>query len=353
MHIYSAQFINMSRWTNKNRLHGFAFPLDSLVKEKENTNRPVAARSAGTVGKWGTTSFTSIRTPSYGNPFVLFFVCLQLFIKSSLLILGYVAYSNPDTLNPSTSPLSGDGSLTPHAYSVPDAPKPRKFFKSRNTVAMEPSLFQASPNAHQSSASSAIHTSPFGGSSSYTSTTTSTATTTERQRAPKIRLKINKKQLLVKSARSVDASLLPPPASKPPKLPKPPKVKKPPKPMKEKPVKMPKAIVEPTRKLSRQRKAVNYSENHSRSPTPRREIDSESEVVEEEVVIRTNDVVVVPTVEESSFVSEAESMGPRSPSVAPTVSEEDTTTMADSSAEIVEENKDHPPIVLRISKVSG
>lgn len=58
----------MSRWTNKSRAApSYAFPLDSLVKEKENTNRPVAARSAGTVGKWGTTSFTSIRTPSYGK----------------------------------------------------------------------------------------------------------------------------------------------------------------------------------------------------------------------------------------------------------------------------------------------
>lgn len=60
----------MSRWTSKNRAsaQAYAFPLDSLAKEtKENTNRPVAARSAGTVGKWGTTSFTSIRTPAYGK----------------------------------------------------------------------------------------------------------------------------------------------------------------------------------------------------------------------------------------------------------------------------------------------
>lgn len=60
----------MSRW-NKGRVQSFALPLDVLVKEKENTNRPVAARSAGTVGKWGTTSFTSIRTPNYGK-FALF-----------------------------------------------------------------------------------------------------------------------------------------------------------------------------------------------------------------------------------------------------------------------------------------
>lgn len=75
----------MSRWTNKNRLHGFALPLDSLVKEKENTNRPVAARSAGTVGKWGTTSFTSIRTPSYGN-------CLNTMISMIHLVLILLAF---------------------------------------------------------------------------------------------------------------------------------------------------------------------------------------------------------------------------------------------------------------------
>lgn len=57
----------MSRW-GKNRLQPYTLPLDVLVKEKENTNRPVAARSAGTIGKWGITSFTSIRArPVYGK----------------------------------------------------------------------------------------------------------------------------------------------------------------------------------------------------------------------------------------------------------------------------------------------
>lgn len=38
-------------------------PLDALLKEKENTtSKPTASRSAGKVGKWGVTSFTSIRT---------------------------------------------------------------------------------------------------------------------------------------------------------------------------------------------------------------------------------------------------------------------------------------------------
>ncbi len=73
----------MSRW-NKGRVQTYALPLDALVKEKENTNRPVAARSAGTVGKWGITSFTSIRGPAYGN---FTFYCIQgcviyLFVRS-------------------------------------------------------------------------------------------------------------------------------------------------------------------------------------------------------------------------------------------------------------------------------
>lgn len=58
----------MSRWGKNRNVPSYALPLDALVKEKENTNRPVAARSAGTVGKWGVTSFTSIRArPVYGK----------------------------------------------------------------------------------------------------------------------------------------------------------------------------------------------------------------------------------------------------------------------------------------------
>lgn len=133
-------------------------------------------------------------------------------------------------------------------------------------------------------------------------------------------------------------------------------MKKPPKPVKEKPIKPPKPALEPTRKLSRQRKAVNYSENRSRSPTPRRELEGEGEadLPPSRMEVVSNDASTIPMLVDS-FASEAESMGPRSESVAPSASEEDTsTTMADSSAEIVEENQDeHPPIVLRISKVSA
>lgn len=53
----------MARW-NKNVKQGFTVPVD--IDDKD-TNRPVAARSAGTVGKWGCTSFTSIRSGSIGK----------------------------------------------------------------------------------------------------------------------------------------------------------------------------------------------------------------------------------------------------------------------------------------------
>lgn len=53
----------MSRGYGKYRRgnsHSTSFQFDNLFKE--NTNRPSAARSAAVVGKWGVTSFTSIRT---------------------------------------------------------------------------------------------------------------------------------------------------------------------------------------------------------------------------------------------------------------------------------------------------
>nr|XP_023030070.1 protein wings apart-like [Leptinotarsa decemlineata] len=84
----------MSRGYGKYRRGGGSHPsfhFDSLFKE--NSNRPSAARSAATVGKWGITSFTSIRT------------------------LNGLSRSENDSSAPVTDA----------------APKPKKFFKSRNT----------------------------------------------------------------------------------------------------------------------------------------------------------------------------------------------------------------------------
>ncbi|XP_044757643.1 protein wings apart-like [Coccinella septempunctata] len=82
----------MSRGYGKYRrgAHSHAsFHFDNIFKE--NSNKPSAARSAATVGKWGITSFTSIRT------------------------------------------VNGFGQREPDkSPTVESAPKPKKFFKSRN-----------------------------------------------------------------------------------------------------------------------------------------------------------------------------------------------------------------------------
>lgn len=47
------------KYRTRGNCHNTSFQFDSLCKE--NSNKPSASRSAGTVGKWGITSFTSIR----------------------------------------------------------------------------------------------------------------------------------------------------------------------------------------------------------------------------------------------------------------------------------------------------
>ncbi|GAB0089297.1 hypothetical protein DMENIID0001_038160 [Sergentomyia squamirostris] len=224
----------MSRW-GKNRNQAFAVPIESLIKEKENTNRPTAARSAGTVGKWGVTSFTSMRGVSiYGRS-------------------GFSQYSPNQETSPAAyiSPTQdSQNNLNP---AVPELPKPKKFFKSRNTVPAEPFLIQ-SPQ---------------------------TSPSVDCPRPP---------AFYSQSTSSSDAQ----PAEKPakrgrkPKEPKPEKVEKPPK---KKAVKSTKGrqkaiqeegeekvstegqskVAEPPpskRYLARSRKVVNYNEDNSRSPSP-------------------------------------------------------------------------------------
>ncbi|XP_062537423.1 protein wings apart-like [Armigeres subalbatus] len=108
----------MSKW---NKGHGLIVPIDSLLKEKENTNRPAPLRSAGLVGRWGITSFTSIRNTSYEFE--------------------------------STSPKESDDLNCPSnvaslSTQVPNPIKPKKFFKSRNTL---PPVAIATPDPHRDS----------------------------------------------------------------------------------------------------------------------------------------------------------------------------------------------------------
>ncbi|KAH8317519.1 hypothetical protein KR074_011613 [Drosophila pseudoananassae] len=107
----------MSRW-GKN----IVVPLDSLCKEKENTNRPTVARSVGTVGKWGKMGFTSTRT----------------YTLSALHPMAAAAAAAAAAASPAQSPASThEHDPKDLSVSVPEPPKPKKFFKSRNAAPPE------------------------------------------------------------------------------------------------------------------------------------------------------------------------------------------------------------------------
>ncbi|XP_055370929.1 protein wings apart-like isoform X2 [Condylostylus longicornis] len=96
-------------------------PLDTLInKEKETTSKPVAAiKSCGSVGRWGKMGFTSTRTYALKVPAHL-----------SPVTTG----QSPDQIGspPGANNTSGGPGSSPPAV---EAPKPKKFFKSRNTTA--------------------------------------------------------------------------------------------------------------------------------------------------------------------------------------------------------------------------
>lgn len=99
----------MSRW-GRGRGGSVAVPLDSALF-RENSNCPSAARSAGTVGKWGITSFTSIRSAPY----------------------AYSSNALKKPVQDQNSPLT-----VPAVESEQPPPRPKKFFKSRNAEAYPP-----------------------------------------------------------------------------------------------------------------------------------------------------------------------------------------------------------------------
>ncbi|CAK1544003.1 unnamed protein product [Leptosia nina] len=99
----------MSRW-GRGRSGSVAVPLDSALF-RENSNCPSAARSAGTVGKWGITSFTSIRSAPY----------------------AFQSNVHKKPVQDQNSPLT-----VPAVETEQPPPKPKKFFKSRNTEQYPP-----------------------------------------------------------------------------------------------------------------------------------------------------------------------------------------------------------------------
>ncbi|XP_011637001.1 protein wings apart-like [Pogonomyrmex barbatus] len=92
---------------------------------RENSNRPSAAKSAGTVGKWGITSFTSIRSTNINgrrddihNTFGAKKMKLD--------------YGNQNRVNPGKDPFSFETDPDNKTDASPAVVKPKKFFKSRN-----------------------------------------------------------------------------------------------------------------------------------------------------------------------------------------------------------------------------
>ncbi|XP_029034909.2 protein wings apart-like [Osmia bicornis bicornis] len=93
---------------------------------RENSNRPSAAKSAGTVGKWGITSFTSIRSTNINgrrddihNTFGAKRIKLD--------------YGNQNTrVNSGKDPFSFETDPDNKSDVAPPVNKPKKFFKSRN-----------------------------------------------------------------------------------------------------------------------------------------------------------------------------------------------------------------------------
>lgn len=243
----------MARWGKS-----IAVPLDTLIKEKENTNRPTAARSAGTVGKWGKMGFTSTRT--------------------------YALKALPPVESPDKSPEAvGD-------YQLPlnnDPPKPRKFFKSRNTsVEVRTQFIQHLPRAPPSPIRSEGNSPP-------------------KKDAP-LKLKISKMPMERKKSTSSD---------------------RPNKPKKKKEEKKLKPEAPPSRIISRTRKIVNYNEeDDERSQTPLRDIIQRLSPVP----VRKESPPPVPSVMESD---------PRSP-----------LTVLEPPIAVKSTPIEHPPIVLRISK---
>uniref|UniRef100_A0A182JGR7 WAPL domain-containing protein n=1 Tax=Anopheles atroparvus TaxID=41427 RepID=A0A182JGR7_ANOAO len=126
----------MSKW---NKPQGVVVPLESLLKERRKENCPAPRRSAGLVGRWGITSFTSIRNRGY-----------------------VVDYGNVNPKEPGLELGTGAGD-SPEAMAnmlgspVAEPARPRKFFKSRNTVLPPP----LPPGEHHLHAGFATHHSPF------------------------------------------------------------------------------------------------------------------------------------------------------------------------------------------------
>lgn len=228
----------------------------------------------------------------YSNFNITFHLIINFVLK------GFASSFSPkqDSSNVSILPQTSDVHFAPKQVPISNAPKPKKFFKSRNVV---PDTIPKIP----------------------------TQDIQHNQLPPSIQKipKINKK--LIKN----DEASAPRTKTEKIKIKKPPKVKE--KTL-EKPVKL-QNVEKPTRVLSRTRKTVNYSENKTPSPPPSATLLTEPCPANEHN-----------TTQPEEFQSNDGNHQP--------ISHNDQFSEAINSPkhQLNNSKNDHPPIVLRISKVS-
>ncbi|XP_053949793.1 protein wings apart-like [Anastrepha ludens] len=322
----------MSRW-GKN----IVVPLDVLCKGEESTNRPTVARSVGTVGKWGKIGFTSTRTYA---------------LAALSPAVAAAAAAAAAAASPAQSPASLlDDDMSP---SVPEPPKPKKFFKSRNSAPPEV-IAQIIQNLPRTPASP-IRDSYSAGTSNAGSLSTPVrepiklklpkANSGERKKkSPK---KASAKQAAVTAAALAaqddgnatgDVAISTKPVGES-------------KQKKKKEEKKLKPEAPPSRIISRARKVVNYCEDDEdeRIPTPLKDIIYPKNKSPKE------DETAVPNIGESiKEIAPAEPDLPPPAAPAPTsVAGSSITSVAavttPAAPPLAPKTPEHPPIVLRISK---
>ncbi|XP_017475552.1 PREDICTED: protein wings apart-like [Rhagoletis zephyria] len=316
----------MSRW-GKN----IVVPLDVLCKGEENTNRPTVARSVGTVGKWGKIGFTSTRTYA---------------LAALSPAVAAAAAAAAAAVSPAQSPASLlDDDMSP---SVPEPPKPKKFFKSRNTAPPEV-IAQIIQNMPRTPASPARE--------NYSAGTSNTGSLSTPVREP-IKLKIpkahsseRKKKSPKKSSAKQTAALSDGNVNEAATSTKPVSETKQKKKKEEKKLK-PEAP--PSRIISRARKVVNYCEDDEdeRIPTPLKDIifpKIKPAVAEESAVSIPDEGKKEVAVVEPDLPPPA-TPAPTSAAISSISIGSATATTAAVAPILAPKTPEHPPIVLRISK---
>uniref|UniRef100_A0A1I8QEG9 WAPL domain-containing protein n=1 Tax=Stomoxys calcitrans TaxID=35570 RepID=A0A1I8QEG9_STOCA len=314
----------MSRWGKH-----IVVPLET---SKESTNRPTVARSLGTMGKWGKMGFTSTRT----------------YTMSALPAVVAAAAAAVAAASPQESPASHKED--DQSVSVLEPPKPRKFFKSRNTTPPEviAQIIQQIPRTPASPTRD----------SSGTSTMPSFLSTPVREpikmKIPKSNSAERKKKAPKKTSKKTGTNTTTEGTTettgdheaddKPPPEPKSTKKKK------EKELK-PEAP--PSRILGRARKAVNYCEDDydDRNPTPIKDIVVPKQKKAEKVISVQETPPPTPAHKVDDVYASCDTPEPVLPPPAapqqPPLIVHQPQAIVNSAAS---KTPEHPPIVLRISK---